>query len=118
MTSAIDIEHHPAAAIGFYQEFTALDGGWRTFPRHYLLYASSGVFQLEVAQMHMTWRQLLRRTRMIRAMELLAAGNANVTETVAAMGFDSLSAFVTASRSVTGETPAQYRRRFKVSIRK
>ena len=51
MTSAIDIENHPAAAFGFYQEFAALAGDWRTFPRHYLLYASSGVFRLEVAQM-------------------------------------------------------------------
>ena len=257
MTSAIDIENHPAAAFGFYQEFAALPGDWRTFPRHYLLYASSGVFRLEVAQTqwllppqraawiaadvpirvsirapvtccsvlyartsiappapscrvfalsplaremiryamrwgpdravedaaadsfflalatvcnelaatpdqswlprprsdeltravehtlarldeplsfgqvaraalvsertlarrfaeetNMTWRQFVRRARMIRAMELLAAGDANVTETVASIGFDSLSAFITAFRSFTGETPAQYRKRF------
>jgi AraC-like DNA-binding protein len=257
MTSAIDLENHPAAAFGFYQEFTSLGEEWISFPRHYLLYASSGVFRLEVAQMqwllppqraawiaagvpirvtisapvtccsvlyarasmpppvsscrvfalsplaremiryamrwgpdratedatadsffvalatvcnelaatpdqtwlprprsgeltravdhtlaqldaplsfgevaraalvsertlarrfaeetNMTWRQFLRRARMIRAMELLAAGEANVTETVAAIGFDSLSAFITAFRSFTGETPAQYRRRF------
>src|SRR5689334_11655083 len=51
MTSTPDLENHPAAAFGFYQEFAALAGSWSTFPRHYLLYASSGVFRLEVAQM-------------------------------------------------------------------
>jgi hypothetical protein len=50
MTRAIDIERNPSAAFGFYQEFATLDGGWSSFPRHYLLYASSGVFHLEVAQ--------------------------------------------------------------------
>lgn len=31
------------------QEFPAGSTGWRTFPQHYLLYASRGMFQLEVA---------------------------------------------------------------------
>src|SRR3954470_7866034 len=244
MTSRIDLENNPAAAFGYYQEFESLAGDWGAFPRQYLLYASSGVFRLEVAQTqwllppqraawiaadvpirvsirapvtccsvlyaptsiapparscgvfalsplaremiryamrwgpdravedaaadsfflalatvcnelaarpdqswlprprsdelkraiehtlarldaplsfgevahaalvsertlarrfaeetNMTWRQFLRRARMIRAMELLAAGHVNVTETVAAIGFDSLSAFITAFRS-------------------
>src|SRR5262245_11357222 len=50
MTSRVDIENNPAAAFGFYQEFESLAGDWGSFPRHYLLYASSGVFHLEVAQ--------------------------------------------------------------------
>ncbi|MEO7913533.1 MAG: AraC family transcriptional regulator, partial [Roseiflexaceae bacterium] len=51
MSSAPDLETNPSIAFGFYQEFAALEGSWNSFPRHYLLYASSGVFQLEVAQM-------------------------------------------------------------------
>src|SRR6476469_6755955 len=39
-------------AYGFTQEFAALDTPWGSFPRHYLLYASSGTFHLEVAQTH------------------------------------------------------------------
>lgn len=36
-------------AYGFYREFAALPDEWRSFPRHYLLYAASGTFHLEVA---------------------------------------------------------------------
>jgi len=61
---------------------------------------------------HMTWRQFLRRARLIRAMELLAKGSTNVTETVYATGFERPSAFVSAFRDFTGETPSQYRKRF------
>jgi AraC-like DNA-binding protein len=256
MTKGVDLAGIPLAAFGVYQEFETLDSGWRTFPKHYLLYASTGAFHLEVAnaqwllppqraaliaadveirvsirapvtccsvlfskealpslpscrvfavsplaremiryamrwgpdrdaddetadrfflalasvcnelaatpdqfwlpcarsaelqrameytraglterlsmggaaraagvsqrtlarrfaeETNMTWRQFLRRARMIRAMELLAEGDANVTETVYATGFDSVSAFISAFRAFTGETPAQYRRRF------
>ena len=54
-----------------------------------------------------TWRDFLRQARMIRAMELLAAG-ATVTETSLAVGYDSLSAFSHAFKSMTGESPRSY----------
>ena len=54
----------------------------------------------------------LLRARMIGAMELLAAGDLTVTETVFASGFDSVSAFSQAFRRFTGESPSVYRRRF------
>lgn len=37
-------------AYGFAQSFSTLDTPWTSFPHHYLLYASSGTFHLEVAQ--------------------------------------------------------------------
>ena len=37
-----------AIACAFHQRFATLDADWRTFPHDYLLYASSGAFQLDV----------------------------------------------------------------------
>lgn len=42
-----------AAAVAFQQTFNAMDSGWLNFRWHYLLYASEGAFQLEVA--HRQW---------------------------------------------------------------
>jgi AraC-like DNA-binding protein len=61
-------------------------------------------------EMGMTWRQALRRLRMIRALELLAEESANITETAFAVGYTSLSAFNAAFREFVGETPTAYRR--------
>ncbi len=36
-------------AYGLAQEFGPRDTGWRTFPHHYLLYAASGTFHVDVA---------------------------------------------------------------------
>lgn len=60
------------------------------------------------AEMGMTWRQALRRLRMIRALELLAEDSASVTETAFAVGYTSLSAFNAAFREFVGETPSSY----------
>lgn len=59
----------------------------------------------------MSWREFLARARMIRAMELLEEQEPQVTEVAYATGFESVSAFSTAFRRFTGETPSQYRRR-------
>jgi len=59
----------------------------------------------------MTWRQYLRRARLIRAMELLAERDDNVINIAYAVGFTSLSAFNHAFREFTGETPSAYRGR-------
>jgi transcriptional regulator GlxA family with amidase domain len=60
-------------------------------------------------EMGMTWRQALRRLRMIRALELLAEPAASITQTAFAVGYSSLSAFNAAFLDFTGETPSSYR---------
>lgn len=58
-----------------------------------------------------SWRQFLHHARMMRAMELLAAPGARVTETALAVGFDSPGAFTRAFEEFTGEKPKDYRGR-------
>jgi AraC-like DNA-binding protein len=60
----------------------------------------------------MTWRQYLRRARLIRAMELLADADPKIIDIAYAVGFTSLSAFNHAFRDFAGETPGSYRKRF------
>jgi AraC-like DNA-binding protein len=60
-------------------------------------------------EMGMTWRQALRRLRVIRALELLAERSGGVTETAFAVGYTSLSAFNAAFREFVGETPSACR---------
>lgn len=62
-------------------------------------------------EIRMSWREFLARARMIRAMELLEEQAPQVIEVAYATGFESVSAFSTAFRRFTGETPSQYRRR-------
>lgn len=58
-----------------------------------------------------SWRTFAQQARIVRAMELLAAPGARVTEVGMAVGFDSPGAFSRAFRAVAGETPRAYRAR-------
>ncbi len=60
-----------------------------------------------------TWRAVLRRMRVLRAVEELAAGEDSVTTVAHAVGYTSLSAFNAAFRELTGRTPTQYRATFR-----
>ena len=56
----------------------------------------------------MTWRAVLRRMRVLRAIEELA-GESVRHDVAHAVGYASLSAFNAAFRDLTGRTPTQYR---------
>jgi AraC-like DNA-binding protein len=58
-----------------------------------------------------SWRQFLHHARMMRAMELLVAPGARVTDTALAVGFESPGSFTRAFEEFTGEKPKDYRRR-------
>ena len=60
-----------------------------------------------------TWRAVLRRMRVLRAIEELAAGDTPVTKIAFMVGYTSLSAFNAAFQELTGRTPTQYRASFR-----
>ncbi|CAN5496529.1 helix-turn-helix transcriptional regulator [soil metagenome] len=60
----------------------------------------------------MTWRAVVRRMRVLRAIEELARGEQSVTAVAHAVGYTSLSAFNAAFRDLTGRTPTEYRATF------
>ena len=60
-----------------------------------------------------TWRAVVRRMRVLRAVEELAAGDDSVTTIAHTVGYTSLSAFNAAFRDLTGRTPTQYRATFR-----
>ena len=60
-----------------------------------------------------TWTAVLRRMRVLRAVERLAADDDSVTAIAHAVGYSSLSAFNAAFRDLTGRTPTQYRATFR-----
>lgn len=66
-------------------------------------------------EMGMTWRQALRRLRLIQAVEVLAMSDAPVTEVAMRVGYASLSAFNAAFRDMVGMTPTDYRRSFRIT---
>jgi AraC-like DNA-binding protein len=61
----------------------------------------------------MTWSAVLRRMRVLRAIEELATDDSSVTTIAHAVGYTSLSAFNAAFRDLTGRTPTQYRQTFR-----
>lgn len=63
-------------------------------------------------EMGMTWSEVLRRIRVIRAVEALAGSKATVTEVAMGVGYNSLSAFNVAFRDLMGMSPTQYRATF------
>ncbi|ONH28804.1 AraC family transcriptional regulator [Pseudofrankia asymbiotica] len=65
------------------------------------------------AETGMTWRAVLRRMRVLRAIEELAAGDTAVTTIAFTIGYTSLSAFNAAFRELTGRTPTEYRASFR-----
>ena len=56
-----------------------------------------------------SWRDLIRRMRMIRAAEMLATGTASVTEVAVTVGYTSTSGFNEAFREMAGQSPTEYR---------
>ncbi|MFA7414501.1 MAG: AraC family transcriptional regulator [Rhizobium sp.] len=60
----------------------------------------------------MSWGELLRRMRMIRATELLSEPESRVLEVALSAGYESLSAFNRAFQSFSGVTPSRYRAEF------
>lgn len=65
------------------------------------------------AETGMTWRAALRRMRVLRAVEELAAGDTPVTTIAFMVGYTSLSAFNAAFHELTGRTPTEYRASFR-----
>jgi transcriptional regulator GlxA family with amidase domain len=61
----------------------------------------------------MTWRAALRRMRVLRAIEELAAGDTPITTIAFRIGYTSLSAFNAAFHELTGHTPTDYRASFR-----
>ncbi len=64
------------------------------------------------AECGMSWRAVLRRMRVLRAIERLAADDTPVTTIAFDVGYSSLSAFNAAFRELTGRTPTEYRATF------
>ena len=64
------------------------------------------------SEMGMTWREVLRTIRIMKAVELLATTEAPITEIAFATGYGSISGFNTAFRQMMQASPNEYRRSF------
>ncbi|MFS8070276.1 MAG: helix-turn-helix domain-containing protein [Byssovorax sp.] len=62
-----------------------------------------------------SWRRFLHQARMMRAMELLDAPLARVTDTALAVGFESPGAFTRAFTEFAGENPKDFRSRKRLA---
>jgi AraC-like DNA-binding protein len=60
-----------------------------------------------------SWRTFLMQARMLRALELLAAPGARVTDVASRLGFASFGAFTRAFSRLAGETPRDYVQRVR-----
>ncbi len=83
------------AVSGLLREALARAALWRTLTRRYAA---------ETGLAFSAWRQ---RARLLRALELLAAGQA-VTTVALELGYDSLSAFIALFRCVMGVSPGAW----------
>ncbi len=63
-------------------------------------------------ELGMSWRQVLQKLRVIAAVEALSTSDLPVTDIAFAQGYQSLSAFNSAFRELTGSTPSAYRASF------
>ncbi len=61
-------------------------------------------------ELDMTWTEFRHRARMIKAMELLALADRQVTQTSLDVGFESTSAFIRAFRQFSGMTPHAFQK--------
>lgn len=65
-------------------------------------------------EMGMTWREVLRRIRIMKAVEDLAATDASITQIALGVGYSSLSGFNAAFRQQMQMSPTQYRASLKL----
>ncbi len=64
-------------------------------------------------EMGMTWREVLRQIRIMKAVEALATTDSQITEIALSVGYGSLSGFNAAFRQQMHMSPSEYRASFK-----
>jgi AraC-like DNA-binding protein len=67
-------------------------------------------------ELGINWREFITEVRMSEAMKLLGQGNASVTQTAYAVGFNSIGAFTVAFTNYTGMAPSVFARKRSHSI--